>query len=84
MVTMILERGERFREIFDVTMLFALPHRDVDLDHILALVQVEQAPDRDITMSVRRDDLEGEIQHMRLLEQGRLLAHHYGDPVQLC
>jgi hypothetical protein len=34
---------------------------DADFDHISALVQAEQAPDRNVTMSVRWDDLEGEI-----------------------
>jgi hypothetical protein len=51
----------RFREIFDVVVLFALLPRDADLDHISALVQVEQAPDHDVTMSVRRDNLEGKV-----------------------
>jgi len=39
--TMVLERGEQLREIFDFTALFALPPRNADLDHISALVQVE-------------------------------------------
>jgi len=60
-VTTLLERGERLREIFDVVALFALPPRDADLDHISTLVQAEQAPDHDVTMSVRQDDLEGEV-----------------------
>jgi hypothetical protein len=68
-VTTILERGERFREIFDVVALFALPPHDANLDHISALVQAEQAPDRDVTMNVRRDDLEGEVERVRLLER---------------
>ncbi len=83
-VTMVLEWGERFCEIFDVATLFALPPHDADLDHISTLVQAEQAPDRDITMNVRRDDLEGEVQCVRLLEWGPLLARHPGDPAQLC
>jgi hypothetical protein len=41
MVTTILERGERLREIFDVIALFVLPPRDVDFNHISALVQAE-------------------------------------------
>jgi len=64
--------------------MFALPPRDADLDHISVLVQVEQALDHDVTMSVRRNDLEGEVQHVHLLKRGRLLAHHSGDPAQLC
>jgi hypothetical protein len=52
-VTTVLERGEQLREIFDVAALFALLPRDADLDHISALVQTEQAPDHDVTMSVR-------------------------------
>jgi len=60
-VTTVLERGERLREIFDVVVLFALLPRDTDLDHISALVQAEQASDRDVTMNVRRDDLEGKV-----------------------
>jgi hypothetical protein len=83
-VTTILERGEQFREIFDVVTLFALPPHDTDLDHISALVQAKQAPDHDVTMSVRQDDLEDEAQHVRLLERGPLLARHLGDPAQLC
>ncbi len=79
-VTTVLEQGEWLREIFDVVALFAFPPRDVDLDHMSALVQAEQAPDRDITMNVRRDDLEGEVLRVRLLEQGPLLARHPGDP----
>jgi hypothetical protein len=35
-------------------------------------------------MSVRRDDLEGEVQCLRLLERGPLFARHLGDPTQLC
>jgi hypothetical protein len=31
-------------------------------------------------MNVRRDDLEGEVLRVRLLEQGPLLARHPGDP----
>jgi hypothetical protein len=84
MVTTVLERGERLREIFDVIALFALPPRDADLDDISALVQVEQAPDHDVTMSVRRDDLEGEVRRVRLLERVPFLARHPGDPAQLC
>jgi hypothetical protein len=83
-VTTVLERGERFREIFDVAALFALSPRDANLDHISALVQAEQAPNRDVTMSVRRDNLEGKVQRIRLLERGPLLAHHLSDPAQLC
>jgi hypothetical protein len=60
-VTTVLERGKRLHEIFDVAALFAISPRGVNLDHISALVQVEQAPDHDVTMSVRRDDLEGEV-----------------------
>ncbi len=60
-VIMVLEWGERLHEIFDVTALFALSPRDVDLDHISTLVQAEQAPDHDVTMSVRRNDLEGKV-----------------------
>jgi hypothetical protein len=68
----------------DVAALFMLPPRDADLNHILTLVQVEQAPDRDVTMSICWDNLEGEVQRMCLLEQGPLLARHPGDPTQLC
>jgi hypothetical protein len=84
MVTTVVEQGERLLEIFHVVALFALSPHDVDLDHISALVQAEQAPDRDVTMSIRRDDLEGEVQRVRLLEWGPLLARHPGDPAQLC
>jgi hypothetical protein len=35
-------------------------------------------------MSVRRNNLEGEIQCVRLLERGPLLVRHPGDPAQLC
>jgi hypothetical protein len=52
-VTTVLERGERLREIFDVATLFAFLPCDADFDHISALVQAEQAPDRNVTMSVR-------------------------------
>jgi len=51
-VTTVLEQGERLHEIFNVDALFALPPRNADLDHISALVQAEQALDRDVTMSV--------------------------------
>ncbi len=51
-VTMVLERGERICEILDVVALFMLLPRDVDLDHILTLVQAKQAPNRDVTMNV--------------------------------
>jgi hypothetical protein len=40
--------------------------------------------DRDVTMNVRRDDLEGKVQRVRLLERGPLFAHHLGDLTQLC
>jgi len=83
-VTTVLEWGERLREIFDVVVLFALLPRDIDLDHISALVQVEQALDRDVTMNVRRDDLEGEVQCVSLMERGPLLTRHPSDPAQLC
>jgi len=52
-VTIVLEWGKRLREIFDIAALFVLPPRDANLDHISALVQAEQTPDRDVTMSVR-------------------------------
>ncbi len=84
MVTTVLERGERLREIFDVVALFAFPPHDANLDHISALVQAKQAPDYGVTMSVRRDDLEGEVQRVRLLERGPFLARHLGDPAQFC
>jgi hypothetical protein len=83
-VTTVLEQGEWLCEIFDVVALFALSPRDSNLDHILALVQAEQAPDHDVTMSVRRYDLEGEVQRVHLLERGPFLARHPGDPAQLC
>ncbi len=51
-VTTVLERGEQLCEIFDVAALFTLPPCDADLDHISALVQAEQAPNHDVTMSV--------------------------------
>jgi hypothetical protein len=35
-------------------------------------------------MSVHWDDLEGEIQRVRLLEWDPLLARHPGDPAQFC
>jgi hypothetical protein len=57
---------------------------DADFDHISALVQAEQAPDHNVTMSVHWDDLEGEIQRVRLLEWDPLLARHPGDPAQFC
>jgi hypothetical protein len=83
-VTTVVEQGEWLREIFDVAALFALPPCDVDVDHISALVQTEQALDRDVTMNVGRDDLKGKVQCVRLLEQGPLLARHPSDLVQLC
>ncbi len=83
-VTTVLERGERLREIFDVATLFAFLPCDADFDHISALVQAEQAPDHNVTMSVHWDDLEGEIQRVRLLEWDPLLARHPGDPAQFC
>jgi len=79
-VTKVLERGGRLPEIFDVVALLTLLPRDADLDHISALVQAEQASDRDVTMNIYQDDLEGEVQRVRLLERGRLLAGHSGDP----
>jgi hypothetical protein len=84
MVTTVLEQGEQLCEIFDVVALFAFPPRDANLDHISAPVQAKQAPDRDVIMNVCRNDLEGEIQSMRLLKHGPLFARHPGDPVQLC
>jgi hypothetical protein len=84
MVTTILKRGERLREIFDVAALFALPPYGADLNHIPALVQAEQALNCDVNMSVRRDDFKDEVQRVRLLERGPLLARHPGDPAQFC
>jgi hypothetical protein len=83
-VTTVLERGEQLREIFDVIALFVFSPCNTNLDHISALVQAELALDRDFTMSVCRDDLEGEVQHVCLLEQGPLLARHPSDLTQLC
>ncbi len=60
-MTTILEWCERFGEILDVAMLFALPPHDIDLDDITALVQAEQALHRGVATNVRQDDLKGEV-----------------------
>jgi hypothetical protein len=79
-MVVVLERSERLREVLDVVALLALAARHLDLNDVMALVQAEQVADGHVTITSRRDNLQGEFQGMWLMERRRLralaLTHH--------